>query len=176
MDHWKSGQRQQHVHACLMKQPSSAKKTRLAGDATPSTSRPSGIAHRSSLQFDGSSDPGESTTPRPERGPGVRRTEGMGSSANRQEGPPGPSEGPRSTRVSLQGVFSPKPARDPNGTNTVSASRGAAPARGPATTGRVSSSKGLTECPVCGVSFGGRQGQWERQAHVQQCLDSAWEP
>ncbi|CAN0233470.1 unnamed protein product [Ectocarpus sp. 6 AP-2014] len=176
MDHWKSGQRQQHVHACLMKQPSSAKKTRLTGAATPSASRPSGITHQSSLQFDGSSDPGESTTPRPERGPGVRRTEGTGSSANRQEGPSGPSEGPRSTRVSLQGVFSPKPARDPDGTNTVSASRGTAPARGPATTGRVSSSKGLTECPVCGVSFGGRQGQWERQAHVQQCLDSAWEP
>ncbi|CAB1119346.1 unnamed protein product [Ectocarpus sp. CCAP 1310/34] len=176
MDHWKSGQRQQHVHACLMKQPSSAKQTRLAGDATPSASRPSGIAHRSSLQFDGSSDPGESTTPLPERGPGVRRTDGTGSSANRQELPPGPSEGPRSTRVSLQEVFSPKPARDPDGTNTVSASRGTAPARGPATTGRVSSSKGLTECPVCGVSFGGRQGQWERQAHVQQCLDSAWEP
>ncbi|CAM9349048.1 unnamed protein product [Ectocarpus sp. 4 AP-2014] len=176
MDHWTSGQRQQHVHACLMKQPSSAKKTRLAGDATPVASRPSGIAHRSSLRFDGSSDPGESTTPCPERGPGVRRTDGTGSSANRQEGPPGPSEGPRSTRVSLQGVFSPKPARDPDGTNTASASRGTTPARGSATTGRVLSSKGLTECPVCGVSFGGRQGQWERQAHVQQCLDSAWEP
>lgn len=91
-----------------MKQPSSAKKTPPAGDATPSASRASGIAHRSPLQFDGSSDPGESTTPRPERGPGGRRTERTGSSANRQEGPPGPSEGPRSTRVSLQGVFSPK--------------------------------------------------------------------
>lgn len=101
----------QHVHACLMKQASSAKKTRLAGDATPSASRPSGIAHRSSLQFDGSSDPGKSSTPRPERGPGVRRAEGTGSSANRQEGPTGPSEGPRSTRVSLQGVFSPKVSR-----------------------------------------------------------------
>lgn len=32
--------------------------------------------------------------------------------------------------------------------------------------------KGPSECPVCQLDFEGRQGQWERQAHIQQCLDS----
>lgn len=29
-----------------------------------------------------------------------------------------------------------------------------------------------SECPVCSFSFGGRLGQWERQAHIQQCLEN----
>lgn len=36
----------------------------------------------------------------------------------------------------------------------------------------VSGTEGLSECPVCRLNFEGRQGQWERQAHIQQCLDS----
>lgn len=37
---------------------------------------------------------------------------------------------------------------------------------------KASVAKGLDECPVCRLSFaGGRLGQWERQAHIQQCLD-----
>lgn len=33
-------------------------------------------------------------------------------------------------------------------------------------------SKGLSECPVCKVAFASRIGQWEKQAHIQLCLDS----
>lgn len=29
-----------------------------------------------------------------------------------------------------------------------------------------------SQCPVCRLHFAGRQGQWERQAHIQQCLES----
>lgn len=36
----------------------------------------------------------------------------------------------------------------------------------------MSGAKGPSECPVCRLDFEGRQGQWERQAHIQQCLDS----
>lgn len=56
-------------------------------------------------------------------------------------------------------------------TSKVSASRGAAHVGVPVNKVPVAS-KGLSECPVCRLKFGGRQGQWERQAHIQQCLDS----
>lgn len=55
--------------------------------------------------------------------------------------------------------------------NRVSASRAAAHVGVPPNKVTVAS-KGLSECPVCRLKFGGRQGQWERQAHIQQCLDS----
>ncbi|CAN0042219.1 unnamed protein product [Sphacelaria rigidula] len=32
--------------------------------------------------------------------------------------------------------------------------------------------KGPSECPVCKFCFTSRVSQWERQAHIQQCLDS----
>lgn len=56
-------------------------------------------------------------------------------------------------------------------TNKFSESRGVANVGEPANKVTVAS-KGLAECPVCRLKFGGRQGQWERQAHIQQCLDS----
>lgn len=33
-------------------------------------------------------------------------------------------------------------------------------------------SESRSECPICRFSFAGRQGQWERDAHIQQCLES----
>jgi len=41
-----------------------------------------------------------------------------------------------------------------------------------ATENSTAASKGPLECPVCRLSFGGRQGHWERQNHIQQCLES----
>lgn len=32
--------------------------------------------------------------------------------------------------------------------------------------------KAPAECPVCQLHFGGRLGDWERQQHIQQCLES----
>lgn len=32
--------------------------------------------------------------------------------------------------------------------------------------------KGPAECPVCQLHFGGRLAEWEKQQHIQQCLES----
>lgn len=53
------------------------------------------------------------------------------------------------------------------------ASRGAAQGRVPASKSTVAPKvKGLAECPVCQLRFGGRLVEWERQQHIQQCLES----
>lgn len=62
-------------------------------------------------------------------------------------------------------------------TTGVGASRGAAQVRVqvqvPASKSTVASkAKGPAECPVCQLNFRGRLADWERQQHIQQCLES----
>lgn len=59
--------------------------------------------------------------------------------------------------------------KDTRANRISNASRGGVEMR---TDKKASATKGLEECPICRLSFaGGRLGQWERQAHIQQCLD-----
>lgn len=37
--------------------------------------------------------------------------------------------------------------------------------------GALKEAKGPAECPVCQLHFGGRLADWERQQHIQQCLE-----
>ncbi|CAM9464885.1 unnamed protein product, partial [Laminaria digitata] len=177
MDHWKSGQRQQHVHGCLLKQPSSAMKPLPAADASVdaahTAARSSGTTHRASVRDFAMEEGGSSfpTTPRDSPLPGQRLSatgaEKEPASSERGRRFPDPAGSPRPTRVSLQGVFSPKGVR----ARRDSALRGSTVGGKPAKTAMLAT-KGPSECPVCRLDFEGRQGQWERQAHIQQCLDS----
>lgn len=106
----------QHVHGCLLKQPSSAKKAAPAAVATavvtPRTERLAGISSRSTELSRGSAGSSRGT-PTPDSAPSRRRDSGAvgageSGSAGRGGCFPAPTEGPRPTRVSLQGVFSPK--------------------------------------------------------------------
>ncbi|CAM9366923.1 unnamed protein product [Scytosiphon promiscuus] len=204
MDHWKTGQRQQHVHNCLLKQPNSTKKiTTVENPKTKSLTptRAPGSANRSAWRDSSTARAGRSdqhTTPHES---GVRGMGSHGHSAGRDEVLlSDPAESPRSTRVSLQGVFSPKVARgvDATGRGPVHDLCGAPSSRSSATAAVVrkggveirgvlspgrstragvphkrNAASGLEECPLCGLAFGGRQGQWEREAHIQQCLESS---
>lgn len=108
----------QHVHGCLLKQPSSAQKPPRATDSTVdvahTAARASGSTHqpgarRFTVEAGGSAFP---TPPRDSRLPNQRfsSTDEEKESASSERGKrfPDPAGSPRQTRVSLQGVFSPK--------------------------------------------------------------------
>ena len=107
----------QHVHLCLLKQPSSAKKSPAAVatvDIAHTAGRASGSTHRPSVGGYAMQENGTAFPTPPHDSPlsdqrlsATSGENGPGSSA-RGRRVPDPVGSPRPTRVSLQGVFSPK--------------------------------------------------------------------
>lgn len=106
--------RSKHVHYCLLKQPSSAKKPPPPADVTPTATRVLGSANRPGgrgLSGGVSGSSHSTSTPCGSRGPEQPGTGASGRAdtrPSRGELLPDSTESPRSTRVSLQGVFSSK--------------------------------------------------------------------